>query len=139
MLLKRGLLNAFIAHLWPLLVILLSLFLVTWLFEDIPAEEKRVSSTTFRVLSLYTALFFSLILVHRNLRADFPVSREILSIEYLFFHSYLTILLLQVYILIMYSSSPLKKKLLPLDMVKLVYWSIEMGLWLITTIIIFYR
>lgn len=132
----RALLNPLVIYFLPLLVVLISLFAIFWL-----AAQRSPEDTTgfiFGVLSAYTGLFFALLLLHRTLRSEYPVG-EILYIEYLFFYTYLTILLFIIHAVFIYIYTKSDRlRFLVSRLISLLFWPSQLLLWFITTIIIFY-
>ena len=133
---KRGLLNALIMYIFPLIVILIALFAALWILDYFSDTFERSSTPVFSTFSIYTALFFSLILIHRALRADLPTG-DIIYIEYFFFFTYITILLLQLSITFLLASG-VATRLKHIDPIKLYYWPLQLSLWIVTTLAFFY-
>jgi hypothetical protein len=132
----RDLLNPLVIYFLPLLVILISLFAIFWLISQKDAED--IKKSIFGVLGAYTGLFFALILLHRNLRSEYPVG-EILYIEYLFFFTYLTILLFIIHSVFLYAYTQSDRiRIAVSQFISFLFWPIQLILWLITTILIFY-
>lgn len=131
--LKRKLINPLIIFMLPLLIILFSMyavFLVTQRWHGV--------FDAFRSLGAYTGLFFSLVILHQTLRSQVQ-SGELLYIEYFFFFTYMTILLLVLHTLLLRVSSRatlIGEKISPL--LKLVFWPLQFILWFGITMIIFY-
>ena len=93
--LNRKLTNPLIVYVLPLLIILFSIyavFLVTF--------RVRSRFDVFKSLGAYTGIFFSLVLVHQTLRTQYQAG-ELLYLEYFFFFTYLTLLLLILHSLIL--------------------------------------
>lgn len=128
--LNRNLLNPFVLYILPLLVILFSLFCTLLL-----AGKK---TDPFSVLGPYTGLFFSLIVLQRSLREQHP-SGSTLYMEYAFFYTYVTIILLILHAILNHfykHKSAYQDKILHL--MKLLFWPFQFITWLITTLIVFY-
>lgn len=137
--LKRKLVNPFIIFVIPLLVILISIFLICCLLENSTAEERNKRSFGLNALSIFIAIFFTLILLHRTLRDEFQAS-EISYLEYLFFFSYLTLLAVQLYfILIPLGIKISHKKHRPSSVIELFFWPVELCLFLVCTVLMFYN
>ena len=128
----RDLLNAIIIYLLPLLVVIFSLFAIFAATGEIGESGK-----VFVSLRGYTALLFALLVLHRTLRAQYPTG-DVLYIEYLFFYTYLTILLVIVHGAIVQAryKPQLIKRISPL--LKTLFWPVQLAVWFITTVIIFY-
>ena len=128
--LDRNLLNPFVLYLIPLLVILFSLF-STLLVEELKTEPLSL-------LGGYTGLFFALIVLQRSLREQHPTGNT-LYLEYAFFYTYVTIILLIIHTIIMYyykNWESYQKK--SLYFMRILFWPFQLISWLVTTLIIFY-
>lgn len=132
--LSRTLKNPFIVFFLPLLIILFStyaVFLVSFRGKKIPDIFQSIGS--------YTAIFFSLIVLHQTLRSQYHAG-ELLYIEYFFFYTYITILFLILHSLMLRVSrftDVIHYWITPY--LRVLFWPIQFGLWFITTIIIFYK
>lgn len=127
---NRNLLNPFVLYLLPLLVILFSLFCTLLM-------TKR-ETNPFAVLGPYTGLFFALVILQRSLREAQPTGST-LYIEYAFFYTYITIMLLILHtILTHYYKNWAYYQETALHFIKLLFWPFQLVSWLITTLIIFY-
>ena len=128
----RNLLNAFIVYLLPLLVVIFSLFAIFCATGKIGKTESLFVS-----LRGYTALLFALLVLHRTLRSNYPTG-DVLYIEYLFFYTYLTILVLIVHGAIVQAQvkQEMVERFSPI--LKRLFWPVQLALWFITTVIIFY-
>ncbi len=128
--LSRNLLNPFVIYILPLLVILFTLF-CTLLISGRKTDP-------FSMLGTYTGLFFSLIILQRSLREQLP-SGSTLYIEYAFFYTYITIILLVLHtILNHFSQHKIRYQEKAFHMLKLLFWPFQLVSWLITTILVFY-
>lgn len=131
--LSRNLKNPFIVFFLPLLIILFStyaVFLVSFRGKKIPDIFQSIGS--------YTAIFFSLIVLHQTLRSLYHAG-EVLYIEYFFFYTYITILFFILHSLVLRISKftdLIHYWITPY--LRVLFWPIQFGLWFITTIIIFY-
>jgi hypothetical protein len=127
---NRNLLTPFVIYLLPLLVILFTLFttlLVT----------KRTSSPL-SILSAYSGLFFAIIMLQRSMREQYP-SGSTLYMEYAFFYTYITIMLLIIHtILIYYYKHFDQHHNRSFYLMRILFWPFQWITWLITTLIIFY-
>lgn len=127
---NRNLLNPLVLYLLPLLVILFSLFCTL-----IMTGKK---TDPFSVLGPYTGLFFALVILHRSLREQLPTGNT-LYIEYAFFYTYITIILLIIHtIFTHYYTNWRSYQESALHIIKLLFWPFQFVTWLITTLIIFY-
>lgn len=131
--LKRKLINPLIIFLLPLLIILFSIYAVFLVTQRI---GKKFDA--FKSIGAYTGLFFSLVILHQTLRSQVQ-SGELLYIEYFFFFTYITILLLVLHSLLLRVSrtaSVLNEKVSPY--LKVLFWPLQFVLWFAITMIIFY-
>ncbi|HLJ31731.1 MAG TPA: cache domain-containing protein [Candidatus Babeliales bacterium] len=127
---NRNLINPFVIYLLPLLVILFSLFTTLLIIKK--------TTSPFSILGGYSGLFFALILLQRSLREQYP-SASTLYMEYAFFYTYITIILLILHTLIMYYYKQwdfFQNK--SLYLMRILFWPFQFAMWLITTLIIFY-
>ena len=127
---NRNLINPFVIYVLPLLVILFSLFTTLLIIKK--------TTSPFSILSGYSGLFFALILLQRSLREQYP-SASSLYMEYAFFYTYITIILLILHTLIMYYYKQwdfFQNK--SLYCMRILFWPFQFIMWLITTLIIFY-
>jgi hypothetical protein len=133
----RDLLNALIVYFLPLLVILFSLFAIFSITGRI--GKGRSKKKIFVSLTGYTGLLFALIALHHTLRGQYP-SGNVLYIEYFFFYSYMTILVLIVHGAIIQAEvyqDFVNEKVTPL--MRNLFWPIQLSIWFITTVIVFYN
>lgn len=126
----RSLVNPLLLFFLPLLGILFSIFCILLV--------ARRDSQPFSVLGPYTATFFSLIILQRVLRDQYPTNTT-LYIEYAYFFTYFTIILLTIHTVLIYlypKWNYYQDKVFPL--VRLLFWPFQLASWLITTLIVFY-
>jgi len=127
---NRNLLNPFVFYILPLLVILFSLYTTLLLLG------KTTDPLT--ILGVYSGLFFALILLQRSLREQHPAGTT-LYMEYAFFYTYITIILLILHTILMYyykNWATYQEK--SLYFMRIFFWPFQLISWLITTLIIFY-
>lgn len=131
--LKRKLINPLIIFMLPLLIILFSIFAVF-----LVTQRRKATFNAFSSLGAYTGLFFSMVILHQTLRNQVQ-SGELLYIEYFFFFTYVTILLLVLHTLLLRVSkmaNVLNEKISPY--LKTLFWPIQFAFWFAITMIIFY-
>jgi cell division protein FtsL len=131
--LKRTLINPLIIFMLPLLIILFSIYAVF-----LVTQRRKATFDAFKSIGAYTGLFFSLIVLHQTLRSQVQ-SGELLYIEYFFFFTYVTILLLVLHALLLRISrtaTVLTEKVSPY--LKILFWPIQFAFWFAITMIIFY-
>ena len=128
--LSRNLLNPFVLYILPLLVILFSLFCTLLI------SSRRTDP--FSMLGAYTGLFFSMIVLQRSLREQHP-SGSTLYMEYAFFYTYITIILLTLHtILNHFYKHKTTYQIKILHLMKVLFWPFQFITWLITTLVVFY-
>lgn len=131
--LERTLTNPFIIFLLPLLIILFSMFAVF-----LVTFRGNTKKDVFKSLSAYTALFFSMVILHQTLRSQYQAG-ELLYIEYFFFFTYITLLLLILHALIIkvsHLTAFVNTHISPY--LRLFFWPVQFAVWFIVTMIIFY-
>ena len=135
--LKRNALNSFVRFLLPILLVLFTLFSIIRVTESgLRQEAKRFSS--FTSIAPYAAVFFPVVLVHQTFRNTFPIS-EILYLEYFFFFSYLTLAILMVHTVGLFTHKLSRAfQIKTTGLVKYLFWPFEFTLWFITTFFVFY-
>ena len=127
---NRNLLTPFVIYLLPLLVILFTLFTTLLVIKP--------TSSPLSILGAYSGLFFALIVLQRSMREQYP-SGSTLYMEYAFFYTYITIILLILHTIVMYYYKHWKPHThQSLYLMRILFWPFQWVTWLITTIIIFY-
>ena len=132
--LDRKLTNPFIIFFLPLLVILFSIYAVFL----IAFRNSNIKIDVFKALSAYTALFFSVVILHQTLRSQYQAG-ELLYIEYFFFFTYVTLLLLVLHALMLrvsHFSHFINTKATPY--LRVLFWPVQFAVWFIVTMIVFY-
>ncbi len=130
----RDIMNSLIVYFMPLLVILISLFAIFAVTGRIGRERK-----TFVSIASYTGLLFALVALNTLLRTQYP-SGTILYIEYFFFYTYMTILILIVHGAFVQTESYqefIDEKITPA--MKNLFWPVQLAVWFITTVLVFYN
>lgn len=131
LMLQRHLFYELIVFVLPIFIVLLLLFALSWV-----AEKEWLP---IMILSGYTGLLFSTILLHRALRQRYT-SADVLYLEYPFFMIYLTIVLLVTYILYkLYFVGKNSRILITFAWYRTYFWSIQLAILFIITMIIFYN
>jgi len=139
MLLRRGLLQTFVVFLLPLLIALIAIFSVFSITLKAIHTSPDQPKTAHDAMVAYAALFFSIVILQRSLRAQYPTG-QVLYIEYFFFSSYITLLILVVHSIIVASKSAthfINHTLMPIFQV--FFWPLQVMTWVATTIVVFYR
>lgn len=114
----------------PLLVILITIFSIFML------EQKKTDP--YSMIGPFSGLFFALILLHRSLH-EFAPANHILYLEYAFFYTYIIIILFVIHAMLVRifgDDYTYQDKVVPC--VKIIYWPVQILLWIITTLVIFY-
>ena len=133
LILTRKLTNPFIIFFLPLLIILFTIFAVFLL-----SYKGHFKTDSFKTLSAYTAVFFSLVILHQTLRTQYQAG-ELLYIEYFFFFAYLSLFILILHALLIRVSKFrffIDRKISPY--VSILFWPIQFALWFIVTMMVFY-
>lgn len=126
--LKRNILDSAVVYFCPLLLILF------FLFVTLLALEKWAASS----FGAVSALLFTLVLLQRALRLSLG-SNEIVYIEYLFFATYIMLLLAVIYIILSFLYPKLaKRNSLFNAFIISTYWPVLFSMWLFSTIYVFY-
>jgi hypothetical protein len=114
----------------PLLVILISIFAVLML------EQRKTDPYT--IIGPFTGLFFALVLLHKSLNESAP-STQILYIEYAFFFTYITIIILVSHTILLqiYNDDDFYQNTV-VRFLKNAFWPCQLMAWIITTLLIFY-
>lgn len=123
--LKRNLLNPFYLYFMPFLVILFTIFSV-------------LNADALSRVTAYTGLLFATILLNQSLRSALQIS-DIIYVEYLFFFTYITLLLLITQgIWARLNTSEELQKMIEKTLM-LLFWPFQLTLWFITTLFVFYK
>ncbi len=134
---QRQLMDSLVMYLLPLFIIILALFIIAHLAE-FNKEKNPELEFFFSIFNIYTALFFTLILMHRSLRTEMPTGGEILYLEYFFFSTYLTILVLLIIAIAAPRGIIYKTRYGRFSLVTHLYWPLQTAVFLIATLWMFY-
>lgn len=137
--LARRLTNSFIVFFIPLLVVLITLF-IRFLITRTKSEETPPDENieVYGAMRTYLAVFFSLNILHQMLRNRYQTGK-FLYIEYLFFFSYITIIVLLLHALLLRISTIFRKRVSPYTpIMSLYFWPVNLMLWLMTIVYVFY-
>lgn len=120
----------FIYFFLPLLVILISIFAVLML------EQRQTDP--YALMGPFTGLFFALVLLHRSLNESAP-SVQVLYMEYAFFFTYLTLIILVIHSMLVqrYSNNDYYQDVV-VKFLKAAFWPFQLVAWIITTFLVFY-
>ncbi len=130
LIIRRNLLNPFVLFFLPFLVILFSIFSVLFV--------SRKDSNPLSIISAYTGLCFTLVVLQRSLREQYPTNTT-LYMEYAFFFAYISIIFLVIHTMLVYiypQWNYYQNRVFPL--IKFLFWPLHLASWLITTLIVFY-
>ncbi len=131
--LERKLTNPLIIYLLPLLIILFTLYTIFLL-----SYKGHLQTDAFKSISAYTALFFSLIILHQTLRNQYQAG-ELLYLEYFFFFTYVSLFILILHALLLRVSqfkAFIDHRISPYLIT--LFWPVQTGLWFLVTMIVFY-
>ncbi len=139
--LDREFINPLINDIIPLLIVFLTLFLIK-LFGDAQLdatkkEKDHILSAIqlkFTLATSYTALFFTLIVMHSRIRSVVIYDR-IIFIEYFYFCAYISLLLL----LLSNLSTSTRFMWFSRQCITYLFWPIQTAVWFIFTLITFYN
>lgn len=93
--LSRNILNPFIAHLFPLAVVLLMLYALVLTISRKESSLKFFGFDVSNVIASSSALFFVLLIMHVQLRDELSTN-SIVYMEYFYLISYITILMITI-------------------------------------------
>ena len=125
---KRTLINGFVHHILPVLVVWCILFALTMIMSTDKERRKEVGLSTTGVLSALGAAFFSVLIANSGLRSNF-FGQPIVYIEYFYLITYIAIILLALNAFIItveskaFSFLKWQSNLLP----KLLFWPFILG------------
>ena len=127
---KSDLLVPFIYFFLPLLVILISIFVILVL--------ERRDTSPISLIAPYTGLLFSLVLLHRSLHEAAPATGTV-YLEYAFLYTYIILILLIIHALLLqwHAKNNFYQSIL-VPFLKVIFWPLQLMAWIITTIVIFY-
>ncbi len=131
--LERKLTNPLIIYLLPLLIILFTIYAIFLL-----SYKGHLKTDAFKTVSAYTAVFFSLIILHQTLRNQYQAG-ELLYLEYFFFFAYVSLFILILHALLLRVShfkTYIDHKISPYLII--LFWPVQTGLWFAVTMIVFY-
>ncbi|HRN78261.1 MAG TPA: cache domain-containing protein [Candidatus Dependentiae bacterium] len=130
----RRIINAFIVYFIPMMIVLFSLFAIF-----VKTSVADMATMVSRMISAYSGLLFALIVLHAGLRGTYKES-SFLYIEYLFFLSYITILLFIIQVLFISKNKKVQEFFEKLMVfIRLFFWPVQLACWFIATIVVFYR
>jgi hypothetical protein len=125
--LTRSLLFDFIVFLLPMFIVFFSLFAILEIIEQEHEEGLKV-------IAAYTGLIFVVTLLHRSLREQ-HATNDILYIEYLFFMTYVTFVLLLIYSFLRSNYDFIVRSF---RLFKIFFWPVQLTVLLIITLKVFY-
>lgn len=137
---KRKFENAFIVNFIPLFVVATLLFGLTMMITNNPEKNQKFGLSTSSIIASCSALFFTVMLSHIQLREQFEGGVGIVYMEYFYFLMYFVIMLVAInsYLFSVNSSSRLgiisfKDNLIP----KVVFWPTFLWAMVIITLLAF--
>jgi hypothetical protein len=136
--LTRQFIDAFISHIIPIAVVICLLFAVLVVVTRREEKIKIIGVTASTVLAYCAALFFTVVLLHINLRTGLEAPARIVYLEYLYFMVYASILGVSVNAILF--SSQVKIWLVQYRenlLIELLYWPVLTGLLLAISLLVF--
>lgn len=135
--LSRNILNPFIAHLFPLAVVLLMLYALVLTISRKESSLKFFGFDVSNVIASSSALFFVLLIMHVQLRGELSTN-SIVYMEYFYLISYITILMITINSILFSWDPPVKlvgyrDNLMP----KLIYWPTLLAWFFVLTVFLF--
>ncbi len=136
---SRHFVDAFVSNQIPVVVAMLLLFGILLLETRKKEKATFIGFTTARVLAVATAIFFTLVLAHLDLRRRFA-AEVLMHMEYFYIISYLVTVAVAINAFLFASEATkypvlqYKDNLIP----KLLFWPVVIGLFFITTVWILY-
>jgi hypothetical protein len=135
--LSRNFLNPFIAHLFPLFVVLLMLYAIVVTLSHDQQRKEFLGSDVSTVVASCSALFFVALLAHVQMRRELAAN-SVVYLEYFYLLSYLVVLAITTNAVLFSWKVPIRliqfhDNLIP----KLVYWPLLFGGLFICTVAIF--
>lgn len=138
--LSKKVLAPLMIYFLPIIVIIISLFVVLWVNELLGRKIKKESwQPSLGTIGAYSGLLFSTIAIHREIREKFG-SGTLLYIEYLLIFIYIAMFVCE----LISTASPLIIKIKNdeysiLNLGRILFWPILLTYWFIITFIIFYN
>jgi len=134
---KRHLINAFLIHLLPIVVIWCILFATTMIITNDEHFAQRVGLSTMQIFIALGGTVFSVILMNNNLRSAYE-DQPVLYLEYFYLMTYFIIMLVSydAYMITTrsYYHKALKHNLLP----KTLFWPVILAMIIIITLLEFF-
>lgn len=135
--LKRRFINAFVVNIIPIMVVATMIFLI--FYSNSKKKDSETGISMMGVVQSCAGFFFVLLLAHINLRKELSTP-EISYMETFYFSMYVMIALLAINIV---AFTKFKNSLIlhyeDNLLIKLIYWPLLLGAWLVITLHHFYR
>lgn len=135
--LSRNFLSPFIAHLFPLFVVLLMLYAIVVTMSHDQQRKELLGSDVSTVVASCSALFFVALIAHVQMRRELAAN-SVVYLEYFYLIAYFFVLLITMNAVLFSWKIPVRfvqfhDNLLP----KLVYWPVLLGGLFLCTVLIF--
>jgi len=134
---KRHLINAFLIHLLPILVIWSILFAITMIISNDKQFAERVGLSTTQLFTALAGIIFSVIIMNNNLRSNY-FDQPFLYIEYFYLLTYAIIMLVSYDAYVITTKRKIQNifhhNLLP----KTLFWPMILGCLIIITLFKFF-
>ena len=139
--LQRNTINPLMTDMIPLMIIFLAIFLIkllgdVYLRTAYKKGEQDLLDSKIAIAGSYTALFFSVILMHPRMRG-ITQSSNIIYIEYFFFCAYAAILIFQLISLTPIFTNPRGRYIS--DLSTYLFWPAQTLIWFLFTVLTFYN
>lgn len=136
--LSRDFLNPFIAHLFPLVVVLLMLFAIMVTISRNEIRKELFGFNVSTIIASCSALFFVVLIAHVQLRGELSTN-SIVYLEYFYLVSYIVLLLITVDAILFSWDVPIgflkfQDNLVP----KLIYWPLLLACFFACTVVLFW-
>ncbi|QDP72012.1 hypothetical protein FOG18_05205 [Legionella israelensis] len=134
---KRHLINSFLIHLSPIVVVWFILFAITMIITDKPQMASRVGLSTTQLFIALGGTVFSLILMHAGLRREYS-EQPVLYLEYFYLITYVIIILVSYNAYIVTTQKSLPKMLKNNLLAKTLFWPVILVFIIVLTILKFF-
>ncbi len=131
---KRHLVNSFLIHLLPIVVIWCILFAISMIISNQEQFERRAGISTTQLFTALGGIIFSVILMNNNLRRNY-FDQPILFMEYFYLITYVIILLISYDVYMMTTGCPGKSHTL---LRKTLFWPLILGMVILITLCKFF-
>lgn len=134
---KRHLVNSFLIHLLPIVVIWCILFAITMIIYNHKQFEQGSGISTTQLFTALGGIIFSVILMNNNLRRNY-FDQPILFMEYFYLITYIIILLVSYDVYMMTTGRQINPRLRLTLLRKTLFWPLILGMIIAITLWKFY-